>query len=93
VPVPKLAPPVAALYQLMLAPAEAVAVRVTDPVPHLLDPEDVTIVGFTIVNVPVAAEDPDTEPADTVMFDDEIELTAMVCPVAGDVASVGTIKK
>jgi hypothetical protein len=35
VPVPRLAPPVAAAYQLMV-PADAVAPRVTVPVPHTL---------------------------------------------------------
>jgi hypothetical protein len=35
VPVPRLVPPVAAAYQSMV-PAEAVAPRVTVPVPHML---------------------------------------------------------
>ena len=54
VPVPKLAPPVAAAYQLMV-PAEAVAPRVTVPVPQLLFGVVPVIVGTGLtVIVPVA---------------------------------------
>ena len=58
VPVPKLAPPVAAAYQLMV-PAEAVAPKVTVPVPQLLPGVVPLIVGIvfmvavTAVLVPV----------------------------------------
>jgi hypothetical protein len=44
VPVPRLAPPVAAAYQLIV-PAEAVAPSVTVPVPHLLPVVMPVIVG------------------------------------------------
>ena len=49
VPVPRLAPPVAAAYQLMV-PADAVAPRVTVPVPHTLPGVVAVIVGtaFTV---------------------------------------------
>ena len=49
VPVPRLAPPVDAAYQLMV-PAEAVAPRVTVPVPQILPGVIVVMVGmaFTV---------------------------------------------
>ncbi len=49
VPVPRLAPPVAAVYQLIV-PAEAVAPRVTVPVPQMLPGVVPVIVGavFTV---------------------------------------------
>ncbi len=54
VPVPRLAPPVAAAYQLIV-PAEAVAPRVTVPVPHMLPGVVAVIVGIAFtVNVYVA---------------------------------------
>ena len=58
VPVPKLEPPVAAAYQLMV-PADAVAPNVTVPIPHLLFGVVPVIVGIgfivatTAVLVPV----------------------------------------
>jgi hypothetical protein len=56
VPVPRLAPPVAAAYQLMV-PAEAVAPRVTVPVPHTLPGVVAVIVGtvFTVAIIGVLA--------------------------------------
>ena len=58
IPVPRLVPPVAAAYQLMV-PAEAVAPRVTVPVPQVLPGVVPVIVGIglmvatTAVLVPV----------------------------------------
>ena len=56
VPVPRLAPPVAAAYQLMV-PADAVAPRVTVPVPHMLAGVVAVIVGtvFTVAIIGVLA--------------------------------------
>ena len=53
VPVPKLEPPVAAAYQLMV-PAEAAAPNVTAPVPQLLPGVVPVIVGtgLTVTDVP-----------------------------------------
>ena len=48
VPVPRLVPPVAAAYQLMI-PAEAVAPRVKDPVPQLLSGVVPVIVGSALI--------------------------------------------
>ena len=51
VPVPKLVPPVAAAYQLIV-PAEAVAPRATVPVPHLDPGVDPVIAGMVLtVNI------------------------------------------
>ena len=54
IPVPKLAPPVAAAYQLIV-PADAVAPNVTVPVPQTLPGVDPVIVGIglTIIETPV----------------------------------------
>jgi hypothetical protein len=54
VPVPKLVPPVAAEYQLMV-PADAVAPRVTVPVPQRLlgVVPDIVGIGFTVANTAV----------------------------------------
>jgi hypothetical protein len=52
IPVPKLGPPVAAAYQLIV-PADAVAPNVTVPVPQTLPGVDPVIVGigFTVVAI------------------------------------------
>ena len=47
VPVPRLVPPVDVAYQL-IAPAEAVAPRVTVPVPQMLPGVVVVMVGMTL---------------------------------------------
>ncbi len=54
VPVPKLAPPVAAAYQLTV-PADAVAPNITVPVPQTLPGVVPVIVGmvFTVMVIPV----------------------------------------
>ena len=54
IPVPKLEPPVAAAYQLMV-PADAVAPNVTRPVPQTLPGVDPVIVGigFTVASTAV----------------------------------------
>ena len=56
VPVPRLVPPVAAAYQLMV-PADAVAPRITVPVPHTLAGVVAVIVGtvFTVAIIGVLA--------------------------------------
>ena len=48
VPVPRLVPPVAAAYQLIVPP-EAVAPRVTDPVPQLLSGVVPVMVGSVLI--------------------------------------------
>lgn len=48
VPVPKLAPPVEAAYQLMV-PALAVALKLTVPVPHRLPAVTAVIVGMVLI--------------------------------------------
>ena len=48
VPVPRLVPPVAAAYQFIV-PAEAVAPRVTVPVPHVLPGVVPVIVGIGLI--------------------------------------------
>ena len=53
VPVPRDAPPVAAAYQLMV-PAEAVAPRVTVPVPQV-DPGVTSVIVGMVLKVPVTA--------------------------------------
>ncbi len=55
-PVPRLVPPVETLYQLRV-PADAVALKVKVPVPHLLAGVVVAIVGiaFTVANTGVLA--------------------------------------
>ena len=57
VPVPKLVPPVAALYQLMV-PALAVAPKVAVPVPHMAAGVVAAMVGvvFTVAVTAVLAE-------------------------------------
>ena len=57
VPVPKLAPPVAAAYQLIV-PAEAVAPRTTVPVPHLDPGAVLIIVGIVLTVASTAVLDP-----------------------------------
>jgi hypothetical protein len=47
-PVPRLAPPVAATYQLIV-PALAVAPKITVPVPHRLDGVVPVIVGIEMI--------------------------------------------
>ena len=54
VPVPRLDPPVAAAYQLIV-PADAVAPRVTDPVPQLL-PGVVPVIEGTVFTVATTAD-------------------------------------
>jgi type IV secretory pathway VirB2 component (pilin) len=54
VPVPKLAPPVAAAYQLMVPPLDA-ALKVTMPVPHLLPGVVPVIVGADAFTVAITA--------------------------------------
>ncbi len=54
-PEPKLLPPVSTLYQLMVAPVVAEALKFTVPVPHLLPPVVPVILGLVkMVNVPPA---------------------------------------
>ena len=53
VPVPRLDPPVAAAYQLIV-PADAVAPRATDPVPQLL-PGVVPVIEGGVVTVAIIA--------------------------------------
>jgi len=51
VPVPRLVPPVAAVYQL-IAPADAVAPRVTVPLPQTL-PGVVAVIAGTVLTVAI----------------------------------------
>ena len=89
----RLVPPVGALYHFT-TPGEAVALKPTVPVPHLLPPVVPVSTGLvTIVNVPVAAAEPVTEPVDTVRLPDDKELTEIVRPATGVEVNVGTIKK
>ena len=50
IPVPKLAPPVAAAYQFMV-PALATAPKVTVPVPHLDAGVELVIVGTVFIKI------------------------------------------
>ena len=61
VPVPKLTPPVDAEYQLMV-PADAVAPRVTVPVPQLLFGVVPVIVGIVLIVANTAVLLPDVHP-------------------------------
>ena len=61
VPVPRLAPPDRAAYQLMV-PAEAVAANVTVPVPQLLPGVVPVIVGIVFMVATTAVLDPVVQP-------------------------------
>ena len=61
VPVPKLEPPVAAAYQLIV-PADAVAPNVTVPVPQTLPGVDPVIVGIGFTVASTAVLDPVVQP-------------------------------
>ena len=61
IPVPKLEPPVAAAYQLMV-PADAVAPNVTVPVPQTLPGVDPVIVGIGLTVASTAVLDPVVQP-------------------------------
>ena len=92
-PVVRLLPPEDALNQLIVAPVEAVALKVMAVPGQPVAGVTLVIVGFTIVVVPVAIAEPDTDPVDTVILVDGIELTAMVCPATALAPMVGTTKK
>ncbi len=61
VPVPKLEPPVAAAYQLMV-PADAVAPNVTVPVPHVLLGVVPVMIGTEFTVAITAVLDPVVQP-------------------------------
>ena len=61
IPVPKLAPPVGAAYQLIV-PADAVAPNVTVPVPQTLPGVDPVIVGMGFTVASTAVLDPVVQP-------------------------------
>ena len=61
IPVPKLEPPVAAAYQLIV-PADPVAPNVTVPVPQTLPGVDPVIVGIVFTVASTAVLDPVVQP-------------------------------
>jgi len=60
-------------------------------VPHLAAPVVVVIVGLTIVDTPDAAEEPETEPADTEILLEDNPPTEIVWPGTAVLLKVGTI--